>query len=269
MNEINNSSRSLLWKRRLGSIGKLFRRAESRRIILVYHAVGSGPQSLPALHFRQQIDWLAKHATVETLDTLINQPELPGLRVTLTFDDGYRSVYSAAAQVLEKYKFPATVYVNSGMIGEDEHRASNADLGHYPQEEFLTWHEINELDRKGWTIGSHGVDHVDMTRLTAKEITRQLQDSKTQIEARLRKECRHFCYTWGNNNRLVRNLVDKAGYLSAVATIHGPLHPTSDRMALERIDVRRDYCLSDFIAIIQGDWDYLAVIQRMRRSGQK
>lgn len=265
----NNYHMTLRIKRILGWLWWPFARNANRKVILNYHAVGSGQASLHSENFKHQMDWLARNATVESLENLIFQPDLPGLRVALTFDDGYRSVYSVAAPVLEKHAFPASVYVNTGMISEDTHRASNADLGHYPQEEFLTWKEVAELDRMGWAIGSHGVDHVDLTRLPAEETARQLQNSRAEIEARLGKECRHFCYTWGNNNHMVRKLVSKTGYISAVAAIHGSLHSASDHMALERIDVRRDYSLKDFIATIKGDWDYLAFIQRLRRIGQK
>lgn len=260
---------SLCLKRIFARLFWPFFRKASRRIILIYHAVGSGPSSLSAENFNRQMDWLAEYATVESLEDLINHPDQSGLRVAITFDDGYRSVYSVAAPVLKKYGFSAAAYVNTGMIGEDVHCASDSGLGHYPQEEFLTWQEVAELDRRGWTIGSHGVDHVDLTLLPADAAARQLQDSRAEIEARLGKECRHFCYTWGNNNRMVRRLVNEAGYLSAVAAIHGALTSASDTMALERIDVRRDYSLEDFIAIIKGDWDYLAVIQRFRRRGQR
>lgn len=255
----------LLWKRRLGSFGKLIPKRKSRRIFLIYHAVGSGPLSLSVDNFNLQMEWLEKYAKVETLETLISQPNLPGLRVALTFDDGYHSVSSVVAPLLKKYGFPATVYLNTGMIAEDGHRPSDSTLGHYPQEEFLNWQEVVALDRDGWTIGSHGVDHVDLTLLPAEESAQQLRDSQGEIVLRLGKECRHFCYTWGNNSQKVRTLVRGAGYQTAVAAIHAPLRTTSDPMALERIDVRREYDLKDFISIIQGDWDFLAVIQRLRR----
>lgn len=258
----------LLWKRRLGSFGKLIPKGKSRRIFLIYHAVGSGPLSLSVDNFNLQMDWLEKHAKVESLESLISQPDLPGLRVALTFDDGYHSVFSVAAPILAKHAFPATVYLNTGMIAENGHYPSDSTLGHYPQEEFLNWPEVVALDRCGWTIGSHGVDHVDLTKISDVEVMEQLQASRKEIVQRLGKECRHFCYTWGNNDQRVRNLVRGAGYQTAVAAIHAPLRSTSDPMALERIDVRREYELKDFIATMQGDWDFLAVIQRLRRLRQ-
>lgn len=271
MNSLSNNiyQTSLYIKRIFGCLWGKFPHRVNRRVILLYHAVGSGPVSLPAQNFMRQMDWLAEHATVESMESLVTRSDVLGLRVALTFDDGYRSVYSVAAPVLEQHGFPATVYLSTGMIGESTHRASNSSLGHYPHEEFLVWQEVTELCRRGWTIGSHGVDHVDLTKLTAEEVTQQLMVSRGDIETRLVRECRHFCYTWGRNNQKVRNLVSVAGYLSAVAAIHGALKNTSDRMALERIDVRREYSLKDFIATIQGDWDYLAIIQCLRRIGQK
>jgi hypothetical protein len=38
-----------------------------------------------------------------------------------------------------------------------------------------------------------------------------------------------------------------------------------DRYRIPRADIRRDYTLEDFKAVVRGDWDYLGHIQRIRR----
>jgi len=255
---------ALVWKRRLG---RLFggRPAARRDLILIYHSVAGGALSAPEARFRAQMAWLKDHAHVVTLDRLLNAPNPGGLRVVLSFDDGYRTVHDTVHPILAAQGFPAIVYLNSGLLGEDHHLPSRPELGHYPDEHFLTWSEAADMAGQGWTAGGHGVDHVDLTKTPAEETRRQLVDCKAQIEARLAVSCMHFAYTWGHYTRQVCAAVASAGFRSAVSGLHGPVTPSSDRYALPRVDIRADYELGDFIDVVTGRWDYLGLKQRLAR----
>jgi peptidoglycan/xylan/chitin deacetylase (PgdA/CDA1 family) len=264
-------SASLSKKRWIGKIFNRFvRHGSDRSVILIYHSVGGGCVSTRVEHFREQMAWLADHAEVVHLETLLQQETYqtqPGakrkLRIALTFDDGYRTVHDVAAPILMQYGFPATVYVNSAHIGEHEHQPSNSSLGHYPDESFMIWREVIDLHSWGWTIGSHGVEHLDLTRQSPQVVSVQLSESKRVIARAVGQECRHFSYTWGHYNPIVRSAVAAEGYLSAVAGLHGALTSNSDILALPRLDIRADYELSDFIDVVTGCWDFLGLKQRM------
>ncbi len=253
---------SLLWKRRLG---RLFgsRDATRRDVILIYHSVAGGPLSTPEARFREQMAWLRGNARVITLSELLDTPNPGELRVVLSFDDGYCSLHDAVHPILTAQGFPAIAYLNSGLLGENQHLPSRPELGHYPNEHFLTWCEAAHLAGHGWTIGGHGVDHVDLTQTLAEETLRQLVDCGAQIEAKLGISCRHFAYTWGYSTPRVRAAVGAAGFHSAVGALHGPVTSSSDRYALPRVDIRADYELRDFIAVVTGRWDYLGLAQRL------
>lgn len=260
-------NRSLLWKRRLGRLWHClpFKRAATRRVVLIYHAVGSGPKALDSNSFSRQIDWLAAHTQVVSLERLLECRVSAKTQVAITFDDGYRSVFSDAAPILKPHGFPATVYLTTGATGDETRVASAERLGHYPGEEFMLWEEVTKLAGSGWTIGSHGVEHVALTRLPAAEIVQQVGASKDQIEARLNRPCLHFAYTWGRYNAIAVEELKTKGYAYAVAARHAPVAPGFDPFAIPRLDVRRDYTLEDFAAVVQGDWDYLGVWQNMRK----
>lgn len=248
-------------------LGRLWgrQRAAQRDVILIYHSVAGGALSIPEARFREQMDWLQDNAHVTTLDTLLDSPNNGGLRVALSFDDGYRTLYDTAHPVLAERGFPAVVYLNSGLLGESQRFPSNPELGHYPDEHFLTWGEVAHLAGHGWTVGGHGVDHVDLTLASATDIRRQLVDCKAQIEAKLGAACHHFAYTWGHYSPPVRAAVVAAGFRSAVAGLHGRVTPSADRYALPRVDIRADYELRDFVDAVSGRWDFLALKQRLAR----
>lgn len=256
---------SLVWKRRLGSsLGKLTVRAD-RKVILLYHSIGPKAPALTAERFKRQMEWLETHARIVALSSLLDPTPADGLQVAISFDDGYASVHDLAAAILASRGAAGTVYVNTGRMGEGTRCASDESAGHYPGEAFMLWDEVAALRRAGWTIGSHGVEHLDLTASPAPAAEQELRDSKAQLEARLGAPCDHFAYTWGRYNLPLQGLVRRAGYASAVSGLHGPVARGSDRFALPRIDVRAEYELEDFIAGVTGAWDYLGVKQRMVR----
>jgi len=255
---------ALTWKRGLGLL--LGGRQMARRdVILIYHSVAGADLSIPELQFVEQMAWLRGNASVVTLDELLASSNPGGLRVVLSFDDGYCTLHDTIHPILATHGFPAIVYLNSGLMGEHKRLPSNSELGHYPDEHFLTWGDAANLVGHGWAAGAHGVDHIDLTESSAEETHRQLVDCKAQIEATLGVSCVHFAYTWGHYSPRVRAAVAAAGFRSAVAGLHGPVTQTSDRYALPRVDIRADYELRDFISVVTGRWDFLGLKQRLAR----
>jgi peptidoglycan/xylan/chitin deacetylase (PgdA/CDA1 family) len=259
------SSAQLAWKRRLGQVYQWLPSDKDRRVILTYHSIGTTPFALPERAFHAQIGWLVVNAKVVSLEKILDDSNPSGLVVAISFDDGYQSVGKLAAPILKQAGLSASVYLNSLWIGDEQRLPSDFNRGHYPGEEFLLWNEVVQLRELGWTIGSHGADHIDLTLLTETEVFTQLRHSKATIEERLENSCNHFAYTWGHHNRRVRAAVAECGYSWAVAAEHGVVSPAVDRYAMPRIDIRNDYELEDFIAIVRGEWDYLRLLQRARR----
>jgi peptidoglycan/xylan/chitin deacetylase (PgdA/CDA1 family) len=235
-----------------------------RKLILLYHSVGTGPWALGQAQFRAQIGWLAEVALITTLADLLDACSGSSIQIALSFDDGYASAYEIVRPILRAFGVVATLFVNTGRIAELVRAPSDPTLGHYPQESFLSWRDIAELAGAGWTIGSHGVDHLDLTRASPARVHEQVYASKAAIEARLGTPCDYFSYTWGRHDTRVRRAVAQAGYRYALGGEHGPIRGGGDPFRLARINVANDYTLEDFKAIVRGDWDYLAWVHRTR-----
>lgn len=254
----------IAWKRRIGATLRWIPQAPSRRIVLLYHAVGSGPMATTTDQFRQQMQWLAGVARVVPVDALLGAESVPGLQVAITFDDGYSSVRDGALPILAAMELPAALYLNTGCIGEKEAHPSRTELGHYPGETFMRWTDVEALAQAGWTVGSHGVDHLDLTQEPADACKRQLVQSRDEINRRLHLDCVHFAYPWGRNTAQLRALAAQCGYRYAAGGRHGPLRTGFDPMAFPRINVAQDYSLEDFKAVVRGGWDYLGWVQRAK-----
>ena len=93
-------------------------------MILTYHSISEGNSALktaPAL-FKEQMEWLQANVRVAPLHEIVGALSegraLPERTVVLTFDDGFRDFFTAAAPVLHRLQLPAIVFLPSGYCGK-------------------------------------------------------------------------------------------------------------------------------------------------------
>jgi peptidoglycan/xylan/chitin deacetylase (PgdA/CDA1 family) len=166
-------------------------------------------------------------------DYLLGRHTLPARPVIITLDDGYRDLYSAAYPVLKQHHFKAVAYIISGFVGGPE---------------TVTREQVLEMEANRIEIASHTVSHPDLTKLSAEELHRQLQDSKLAIEALLGHPVLDFCYPAGQVNPTVLQAVQAAGYETATTTSAGTQHSASDRYLWARVRVGGGESLGQFAA---------------------
>src|SRR5271167_1656246 len=93
----------------------------------------------------------------EVVDLLNSNRPMPQRCASLTFDDGYRSVYTVALEQLRRYSFPATVFITSGHCGKLSNWPSHAPA--LSTREMLTATELRELSASRVAIGAHTISH--------------------------------------------------------------------------------------------------------------
>jgi peptidoglycan/xylan/chitin deacetylase (PgdA/CDA1 family) len=86
--------------------------------VLCYHRIGTGGiplfSELPSEIFEAQMRFLRRRYRVISLDELCEEMERPtrnGHAIAVTFDDGYRDLFTYALPVLQKYQIPATIFL--------------------------------------------------------------------------------------------------------------------------------------------------------------
>lgn len=146
---------------------------------------------------------------------------LPAHPVVLSFDDGDISHLTHAAPVLADAGWPGVL---------------NLAVNHLGPKGLPRW-AARRLLQGGWEIGSHTVDHLDLTTLSDDALADQLTRSRTLIRSMLGVDARFFCYPAGRNDERVRAAVAKAGYVAATTTVPGIAAPTNDPFLLPRIRV--------------------------------
>lgn len=191
--------------------------------ILIYHQVGAGLDRQMAVKesdFECQLDWLVDSRQVVDLDSAIalwNQPNSEQL-AAVTFDDGYRDVYTNAFPLLADRQIPFTLYVTTGFVEGEEVSGGAAAA------KALSWSMIREMLDSGLvTVGAHTHSHPDVRELDEAEVAEELKMSDDIISSRLGITASHFAYPWGYWSETADRIV-RARYSSAAL---GARHPRS------------------------------------------
>jgi peptidoglycan/xylan/chitin deacetylase (PgdA/CDA1 family) len=228
--------------------------------ILMYHHLGTiGRPSRsyldPAL-FEKQLAYLKGNGfSAADLAPLAEEMRaggrIPPRRFVITFDDGWRDSYLAAFPILNRFRFPATMFIVTGRVG---------------LKEYVGWEEIREMRKSGVSFGAHTVSHPRLTEIPPGEAKREIEVSKKILEDRLGEEVPTFCYPYGFFNRSVRDMVEAAGFRAACCNSPGRLWPDGDLFALKRVSMT--YRMRNRILLSAALSGYYVWIKELR-SGNK
>jgi peptidoglycan/xylan/chitin deacetylase (PgdA/CDA1 family) len=220
--------------------------------VLMYHYIRVNPDprdrlgfslSVTPWDFVSQMDWLAANGyhpiTFRDLQAYLSGARgLPSRPVVLTFDDGYEDFYTAALPVLIKHDFKAVSYVVSGFIG----RPGYMDAA-----------QIREVDHSDIEIGSHTVDHADLSRQSLAGLRYQIVSSKRSLEELLGHPVLSFCYPSGMFSPTAVAVVQEAGYSDATTTKDGAVRAMAGRFLWGRLRVSGGESLAGFAADVRGN----------------
>lgn len=174
-------------------------------IILNYHQITEGAPdcawSMPATQFRRHIELMSeKLISPAAFLAKRNDPAASrAAEVVLTFDDGFQSDYTEVfVRHMASGKVPGFFsFIPVHFIGRPGH---------------LTWEMVDEMHRHDVLIGSHGLDHIDLTRLDDEQLNRELAGSKARLEDCLGAEVADFAFPYGRFARRVWRQALAAGY---------------------------------------------------------
>ncbi|UCB53335.1 MAG: polysaccharide deacetylase family protein [Candidatus Zixiibacteriota bacterium] len=137
-----------------------------------------------------------------------------GRSIALTFDDACQGVYQTAFPMLQRFEFTACVFVVTGYVG----KPTEWDYGWgKSKRRHLSWAQIREMADAGFEIGSHTVNHPDLTRIPRRFVEYELRVSKEMLEDKLGQQVDSLSYPFGRFNRYVEQEAERLGYRGAYA----------------------------------------------------
>ena len=157
---------------------------------------------------------------------------LPPRPIVLTFDDGYRSNYEVAFPLLQRFGFPATIFLVSGLLG-----GRNAWDPEEPQEPLLELCLVREMQRAGIDFQSHTRSHARLTAVPPAAALCELRASRSELEQALGAPVRGVAYPWGAYDDTVLALAAEAGYEAGCIVRRRTNFDHTPLLALRRIGV--------------------------------
>jgi peptidoglycan/xylan/chitin deacetylase (PgdA/CDA1 family) len=142
--------------------------------VLAYHHFGvpaAGDYDCPLDTFEKQLRWLKKHdyqsiLPQQLVDAMHGKATLPPHPVMLTFDDNNAEQYLDAAPLLEKYGYRGAFFIMTVTIGKRYYMKAD---------------QLQDLEKRGHTLGGHTWDHRNIALLTMPEFERQLDLSEADF----------------------------------------------------------------------------------------
>jgi len=185
---------------------------EDKVLILGYHdvveSIAEDPLSTVNISlekFEEQIKWLKKHNYISlTMDEFyewkVNNFKIPKKSVLITFDDGWKSVYTKVLPILEKYDMKASVFVIWKY-------ASNEALDN--KNIYINLEDIKDMqeNHKNIEILSHSYDLHSKESADSNDYELYYSDMK-KVQS-FQKGITYYAYPYGSrNNNYIKALKD-------------------------------------------------------------
>lgn len=190
--------------------------AAGHGVVLQYHHVSErtpAATSVSPAVFEQQMLFLRDNGfTVWPLSRLVEHllqdKPVPDGTMAITFDDAYTDVRDQAAPLLQRLKFPFTLFVATDFVDKR-------------QKGYLSWDDVRQLKKQGAELAGHTLGHPHLLRrLPGEDETAWLARVRHEIdaaEARVQQQTgdhlRLFAYPYGEADETLIAKVKEWGYI--------------------------------------------------------
>lgn len=228
----------------------------------MYHSVGNSDLfgNVSVNRFQRDIAAIDRKYDIVSLSKILEGGNEDSEQIALTFDDGFRNFYTDVYPVLDEFDVPATVFVSSTFIGDQnlerirDRLAVSADVS----EVIMTESQIQELLATDLvTLGNHTRTHPRLATITDQGVLRsEIHDAQTDLQERFDAPVDFFAYPHGSYTEDVVEVV-REFHDAAVSTRHGLFRGDLDRYDLPRIHAHTPR--------YQFEWDLTELSESLRR----
>ena len=131
----------------------------ARFMALSYHEIltdnePATPTAVRASDLARQFAWLQANgyhpvSVDQILAARAGGPPLPPKAILLTFDDGFKDVYTRAFPLLKLFNYPAVIALVGQWMDVPDGRMVDYDGEPVPRSKFLSWEQVREMQASG------------------------------------------------------------------------------------------------------------------------
>ena len=172
----------------------IFRRTKNQNnnCVLLYHSIVNDKERIDTLdkisfsNFKNQCMFLKKNYR-DRITTLNENLKSRG-KISISFDDGYKSILRYVMPVIEEYKIPIIIFICPKLIGKKN---------------YLTLDELNILiESELVEIGIHGFNHIYYGKEDLNKFKTDLNNSLSWFNKNLKlKDLKFFSFPFGSFNK--------------------------------------------------------------------
>ena len=199
--------------------------------------------------------------------------ERPGLIVT--FDDGFRTNYTVAADVLDEFGIkgfffiPAHFIQCAGSLVASKEFVAQRLREPWRDEDFMpmTWNDLRDLVRRGHTVGCHTMTHHALGGHQEEQtLYREIVEAKFVIERSIGTTVQAFCWPFGSLSSYSKEAFDlvRRHYSYGFTTFGAPLLVGGSPYGIDRSPVQASMRLPRVRCAVQGVTE-LWLARRRRR----
>lgn len=162
----------------------------------------------------------------------------------LSFDDGFRNIFTNAIPILKRHKVPAIVFVPTSIVNADWETTRKYCLETTRYRgviEMIKWSDLAEIISSGFEVGSHTKSHARFSVISKEPslLEEEILGSKQEIEKTLGIECNYISWPYGRRGDADRSsleMVRNAGYRACFGAFRGSIKPhiTKDKYKIPR-----------------------------------
>ncbi|HJV46048.1 MAG TPA: polysaccharide deacetylase family protein [Bacillota bacterium] len=237
---------------------------KDRVAVLTYHNIDEkeSPYTISPELFHQHMQALKDNgyhviSVEDMIGFLQNKKPVPSNAVVITFDDGYKSVYTYAYPELVKQGFTATTFL-----------IVHYQQSYNPSLPFLSWDQVKEMKKAGFSFYSHTYNLHDtmmgengkmVQPLSNRILVNKRLETETEYENRVRNDLFQaytilgqelgnkmdiLCFPHGDYNQKVLDIGNKVGIHYFFSGYEG-INTHSTGAVLKRINVGAPYVTAD------------------------
>jgi peptidoglycan/xylan/chitin deacetylase (PgdA/CDA1 family) len=131
--------------------------------------------------------------------------------VIIIFDRGYKSQFTNAKPILDKYGFKASFFIICSFVeGEGYYKLTKGEEKLHDFNNAMSWDQIGQMHKEGHDIESHGMEHRDLRKLSSQDLEYEISKSKEcLVDHGLKPTYFQYPSNKGVKNSTVLNMVSK------------------------------------------------------------
>lgn len=206
-------------------------------VCFVYHRFGDNrfpSTNVTITDFENHLKWLSenKFQVLSFSDALhyLQSDEASKKVAVITIDDGYKSFFTNGLPLLENYKMPATLFINTETVGASD---------------YMDWLELQNTVTKGVEIGNHTHSHAYFISKPIssryKDFEKEIEQSQDIILKNLGITPKVFAYPYGEFDTKMKDIVKSLGFKGAAAQNSGVIDQLTDVYQCPRFPMSESY----------------------------